>query len=314
MTTSLKDVSSAQMIRSLSELGCFEHENSAFGCAYLDRGKVYYRLGSEWGRVNNFIKGCPLKGLYPTPMLEKTVRQATLSGTEEDAKLQVKLQVGRQLQSMYNKTYFDIMAKLSQCAPNDSSGELLEVYREEIDGFFDADQLQMFEGLMGMAYQAKLLTDDHLHSLQSWLSNVRMQMADDMIIKHGFNRTFYAYVQLDQQGNVRRIINANEKSLMGQKQISERQGFLLSPVFSKTCWYVKAAELNQVRLAFQDSLNQLMDEHYLSRIKALRQLPPAIEPALYEQCLAQAENACSNEAVEALVDYGRLWNMASKVK
>ena len=86
MTTSLKDVSSAQMIRSLSELGCFEHENSAFGCAYWEEGKVHYRLGSEWERVNAFVSACPLKGLYPTPIMSKTCLLYTSASTSSPSK------------------------------------------------------------------------------------------------------------------------------------------------------------------------------------------------------------------------------------
>lgn len=313
MTTSLKDVSSAQMIRSLAELGCFEHENSAFGCAYWEEGKVYYRLGSEWERVNAFVSACPLRGLYPTPIMSKTVRQATLSGTEEDVKLTVKLQVGRELAEAYGPVYFELMARLSQEPADGSAGEILEAYRDEIDGFFDADQLQLLEGLMGLAYQAKLLTRDQLQRLQGWLLNVRLQMDDDVIIKHNFSRTFYAYAELDPAGGVRRVINANEKTLMEQKWAAQRRGLLTSPVFQKTCWYVKAADLAQTKKAFQERLEHLMDDAYLARLRAIRALPSAVDEALYAECLNQAQAECSPLAVQALADYGRLWNMALKV-
>ena len=68
MTTSLKDVSSAQMIKSMAELGCFEYEDTAYGCAYRKDGKVLYRMGGDWQRIHDFIENSRLAGILAIVM------------------------------------------------------------------------------------------------------------------------------------------------------------------------------------------------------------------------------------------------------
>lgn len=136
MTTSLKDVSSAQMIKSMAELGCFEYEDTAYGCAYRKDGKVLYRMGGDWQRIHDFIENSRLAGILPTAVAEKTVRQAKITGSEEEAKLKLKLALGKELQAMYNAAFFDILEELGQLPNCDSAGDILESYKEAIDGFF----------------------------------------------------------------------------------------------------------------------------------------------------------------------------------
>ena len=181
MTTSLKDVSSAQMIKSMAELGCFEYEDTAYGCAYRKDGKVLYRMGGDWQRIHDFIENSRLAGILPTAVAEKTVRQAKITGSEEEAKLKLKLALGKELQAMYNAAFFDILEELGQIPNCDSAGDILEEYKEAIDGFFDDGQLQLFEGLLNRAYLAKTLTTEHFDALRSWLAATRLQMADDVL-------------------------------------------------------------------------------------------------------------------------------------
>lgn len=311
MTTSLKDVSSAQMIKSMAELGCFEYEDTAYGCAFRKDGKTLYRMGGDWQRIHDFVESSRLAGLMPTAAAEKTVRQAKITGSEEEAKLKLKLALGKELQTMYDTTFFDLLEELGQTPNCDSAGEILEAYKEEIDGFFNAGQLQLFEGLLNMAYLAKTLTTEHFEALRSWLYATRMQMADDVLIKKQFNRTFNVYIEINDQGVVRQVSNANRKPLEEQKWAAERKGFLTSPVYAKTRWYEKAAELSNERAAFQEEVRQLMDERYIERLKALRSLPAVIDAELFAQKLAIAEEACSPAAMQQLKDYGRLWNIFS---
>lgn len=312
MTTSLKDVSSAQMIKSMAELGCFEYEDTAYGCAYRKDGKVLYRMGGDWQRIHDFIENSRLAGILPTAVAEKTVRQAKITGSEEEAKLKLKLSLGKELQAMYNAAFFDILEELGQIPNCDSAGDILEEYKEAIDGFFDDGQLQLFEGLLNRAYLAKTLTTEHFDALRSWLAATRLQMADDVLIKKQFNRTFNVYIEINDQGVVRQVQNANRKPLEEQKWAAERKGFLTSPVYAKTRWYEKAAELSSERAAFQKEVGQLMDDRYIARLQALRSLPSVIEAELFAEKLAAAEAACSPQAVQLLKDYGRLWNLSSK--
>ena len=85
MTTSLKDVSSAQMIKSLAELGCFEYEDTAYGCAYRKDGKVLYRMGGDWQRIHDFVEnsrfGCPDCYSVFDPLISDHIRH--LQGSEK---------------------------------------------------------------------------------------------------------------------------------------------------------------------------------------------------------------------------------------
>ncbi len=311
MTTSLKDVSSAQMIKSMAELGCFEYEDTAYGCAYRKDGKVLYRMGGDWQRIHDFVESSRLSGLLPTAIAERTIRQAKVTGSEEQAKLNLKLQLGKDLQSTYNTTFFDTLEELGRTPNSDSAGEVLEAYKEEIDGFFNDGELALFEGLLNMAYVAKNLTTEHYDALRGWLNATRMQMADDVLIKKQFHRTFNIYIEINEQGAVRQVNNANRKPLEEQKWASERRGLLTSPVYAKTRWYEKAAELSGERAAFQEEVRQLMDERYVARLKTLRQLPSVIDAGLFQEKMALVQAACSPQALTMLKDYGRLWNSVS---
>lgn len=309
MTTFIRDVESAKIMNAMIEMGCYDHEYYTYGCAYLEDEKIKFRLSGDWSRINSFIQECSTNELYPTPIMENMQRQAVLSGTEENVELILKLKLARKLQETYGRNYFEALAILGRQGNNDGAGTLIDDFQEEITGYYDADQLQLFEGLVQMACAAKVLTKSHAEQALQWLAKIRMQMEDDVVIKQRFSRTFACFISQKENQAMGFTINANEKSLTEQKWSAEKTGLLTTPIFKKTYWYPEAPDLAAFKEKFHLAVKKLMSDSYLARVTAIRNLPPAIDQATFATQLEIVEKTCSAEATASLRSYGYRWNV-----
>ena len=308
MTTSLRDVDSARMVSAMAAMGCYEYEYTAYGCSYLQEGEMMYHIGSDWSSIYGFIQDSAAKGRYPTPISEAIFRQATLSGTEEETKLHLKLAVGRRLQQQYNKAFFQGLQHLSHCAPHDQAGAMIDAYQEAIDGLFDPDRLQLLAGLVQYGFEAKVLTEDHYRQIQQWIHHVSQQMEENPVLKQANERCFYGFGQESANG-LRLSLNASLRPLTEQRDRVWQSGQLVTPIFKKVYWYDHSTALSEVKQIALKQINSFMDEHYLSCLKAIHQLPAAINQQDYDEVKNAMESQCGEQALRTLALYGRRWHI-----
>ena len=54
---------------------------------------------------------------------------------------------------------------------------------------------------------------------------------------------------------------------------------------------------------------ELMDENYLARMEKLRQMSSAIPKDLWQQCLAEVREKCTETAIAGFEYWGNHWNV-----
>lgn len=311
MTTSLRDVSSAEMVRTLAEMNCFEQECVVYGYSWKKPdGQKMYSMSDDELLIHKAFEEHMLERCCMTPIRQWSTRAILKEETQEDLILYFKLQLAKELKAQYNDTYFDALQVLQDVYADTQAEELLLEWKEELDGYFDADELMLFEGAVEYAYVTKHLPPKSYRRLCQWIQHIRKQMMRKMQMHDIFERTFYGVAYWDKDSEQFSFItNANEKSMHDRVKELDHRGQQHTAVYQKTYWFSRSNDLSKVRKQFEADLKNLMDETYLKRMRTLQNLPSAIPADLWEDCMRKVQEHCTEEAVQGMQFWGHKWNI-----
>lgn len=94
MTTSLKDVSSAQMIHSLVEMNCFAQECNVYGYMWKDSaGRIKYTTSDDEAVIRHSFERKVLAHYEMTPIKSWTAREIVKEETKDDLWMYLKLRL-----------------------------------------------------------------------------------------------------------------------------------------------------------------------------------------------------------------------------
>lgn len=311
MTTSLRDVSSAEMVRTLAEMNCFEQECVVYGYSWKKPdGQTMYSMSDDELLIHKAFEEHMLERCCMTPIRQWSTRAILKEETQEDLILYFKLQLAKELKAQYNDAYFETLQTLQDVYADSQAEELLMEWKEELDGYFDADELMLFEGAVEYAYVTKHLSPKPYRRLCQWIQHVRKQMMRKMQMHDIFERTFYGVAYWDKDSEKFSFItNANEKSMHERVKELDHRGQQHTAVYQKTYWFSRSNDLPKIRKQFESDLKELMDETYLQRMRTLQNLPSAIPTSLWDSCMQNVQENCSEEAVQGLRFWGSKWNI-----
>lgn len=205
--------------------------------------------------------------------------------------------------------YFQTLDELCSLPADNQAWDILYPWLQEIDGYYEEDALQLFEGAVNYAIITKHLGGEACIRIRKWLQKTRSQIAHRMQVKDNFERTFvgFAYDTRDKQYAF--FYNANQKALFDRQKELEQQGIFHTPLYTKQYWYHNSSELKDVRSKFQAEMKLLMDDAYFMRINALRNLTHKALSDHWASCLLEVRDRCSEVAVEGLLYWGYRWNI-----
>lgn len=189
----LRDLVCAQSVGEMSKMGRFNKDFIMYGCAYEEQGEVHYMISSVATNIHDFIDNSVQQGLYPTPIMTITKTCPVPAGTEEDIALSVKVDLAKQLKKAYPKEFFELLKVFTKAPANDGALAILAPIQTMLEGQFVEDKLKLFENLVHLAYQGKVLSQASYQQFQVWLKDMRVQMVDDVVVKESFERTFYGF-------------------------------------------------------------------------------------------------------------------------
>lgn len=265
MTTSLRDVSTAQMVNALAEVGYFDNEYNVYGCAFWHEDKVYYIVSDDYNEIYTFKKRSVWEDRYTSPVRRRKMKDSFLEGMERKHILQLKLELAKELYIAYPVSYFkEKIVKKYQ----DSAYDILKDWKQEIDGYFEEDELILFEEALRCAYQNHKITPEHMKSFRLWIKHVRMQMTENIEQKDRFSRTLYgfAYENADQ---ILYISNANQKVIYERREELIANGLFVTPIFEKEYWYHQSEQLYRLRELFEAKLKNIYNDMYIEKMKRM---------------------------------------------
>ena len=294
----------AQTAGAMIEMGCFAQEFTVYGSAYYEAGQRRYIVSSDEAKIVDFVQSPTHAGGFPTPLSQLTMSVVVPSGCAEEVGRAVKKRLARELAKYYPLGYFQLAAKLLDTPPNAQAESDLLAMRQSLEGVFEEDRLQLFEGLLDFAYHKKNVTELTNRELRRWLERTRGEMADDGRQRDRFSKTFYGFVYFKPDGTPAQDINVCRELIYRHRQQWQRQRIIMTPVLSKTYWYNYSCTVQELRAQFAEHLAAVFDECYLTLWQRLRAIPSAVRPAVFQDAQQQAGAAYGQPAREALEAIG----------
>ena len=311
MTSSLKDVKSADMVRTLAEMNYYKKDCTVFGYSWVNHeGKRMYRMSENETMIFHAFDVDLLEHYSMTPVQKFITRELITEENQEELYFLQKLKLAQKMREEFDAQYFDCLRIMQEYAPDEQAVSLLEDWQEEIDGYFDEDELQLFEGAVGDAYIAKHLPKWKYDKMQIWIKQVRKQMSGRLQQNDAYERIFYGFAYKKAgEDHYSYIYNANKTALCNQIKELDEQRIWHTPVYHRRYWYNRSTELPSIRKQFVADMKELMNGTYLNRMEKLQNLPSAIPQDLWNEEAAKLKKNCSEAAWTGAKYWASRWNI-----
>jgi hypothetical protein len=302
-----RDARTAADVSVMAELGRFGDQFIVYGTATkMPDGKILYWVTGDEKKLYKHVDEKRLEELYCTPVVSYHKRMQMPSGMEESLLLASKYALMSEMKKAYEGVeYFTLMEPFFLTEANNNSYPVLCAYQESIDGNFDDLELQLFTGVVQMAYERKILDFAHYQELMSWHHKVRLQMSDDPIVADNLGRTLYGFVYW-KNGIPDAIFDAQEISVIRQRVEKQLQGCWVGPVVKKEYWFQQFQQFRIIRDTHREWLLRNQDDSFYNLLQKIMHLPGVIEA----DALHSVKNAVkhSAKAMRAVEYYDRQWN------
>lgn len=298
-----------QEVAMMFEMGYMDKEFTMHGCVYKKDGQRHYLTSSYLEKIHECMETLPLQGILVT--LPDSIQKicSVPAGENERIAQDVKRQLAVKLQAQYDEAFFEKLEALAQTPSSNTAYDLLEAYREEIDGFFDRDELQLFEILLHMAYTGKVLTEKSYAYFNDWLRDIYNQLRDDALVHDIFSKTFYSIACVLPNGTLKYYTNAQRERIQDRKLRLEAENKVVSPIFSKIWGYNYEYDLMAARSDHDKALEGILTQEFMNKVQTIRTLPSAIDTQKYMDLLQQLEEEQKPEQAATLRYYGKLWHV-----
>ncbi|MBP3584277.1 MAG: hypothetical protein J6J59_01155, partial [Peptococcaceae bacterium] len=248
---SIRDLTCIRSVSHMAEYGKYEEEFIVYGCSCMEKGKIVYRISPQYQEIAQFVEASRRKRQYPSPVHTLMRRCVVQTGQREQLLYETELELAGVLQKTYSRVFFEQLEQCGNAEAFNAAKVIFDELRFQLNGIFSSDYLQLFEGLVSVAWQAHLLTEDALVEIEQWLHKVKMQMAYDIVAKKPFVRTFYGICYVDAKGKYQYKVNAQEDIVLEEQRKAKRQNLKVSPIFHKTYWYDYGVEPKMIREQFK---------------------------------------------------------------
>lgn len=205
--------------------------------------------------------------------------------------------------------HFYALAELAKEQANNSAYQILKVLQEEIEGRFEDEKLQIFEGLCRLALESKVLTYRSFQEYADWLKFMRKQMENDIIIKDQFERTFSGFAYEKLPGKVAYYLDADWATVKARHEKCKMSGQFVTPIYSKTYWFHDINKISELRKNFAREVELVIDDTVIQLTKSIMTLPSAVSQEKYKKLRQHVRENCSSEAYQSFVGYGYRWHI-----
>jgi hypothetical protein len=105
-------------------------------------------------------------------------------------------------------------------------------------------------------------------------------------------------------------INNARKEVVYEKQYElERQGFLVTPIFTELYEQPQDVRLPQIRKQFEDDLKRFADYEYINNLQLICTKNSCMEKNEFVKCLSEVDGKFGEYARMTLEQYGYRWGI-----
>ena len=211
------DAVCAEYYSTLLMMGAYDEEFAFFGTAYMEEGERKCFISDNRAKIYKFIRECRTKEIYPTAVENIVKRVRVNAGEKDKVNQELKLEYAKEMGNRYSHEYLEKLQAVALCPINNKAAILIRQVRESLEGCFDEDALQLFEGAVEYAYDGKILTYAEYEINKAWLKLERDFLAERTRPASHFKRkvTGFAY---EKNGKIKYYSNAVEARTMEKRK------------------------------------------------------------------------------------------------
>jgi len=304
-----RDIRVGSDVAKMAALGKFEDEFAVYAISYLKDGKVWHRVSEDAMELWCFAEESRKENVYPTVVCDWVNRTLVPSGQRDDYMLNTKIMMAKKMKQAYSEEYLVKLNDFANLPNTNDAYALLKERQDQLLGCFDREALNLFEGLVECAFEAKKLQMSSYRELKNWLDHIYQQMEDDIVIKKNFSRTFYGIGYIEANGQKKYIVNAKQTIIYSERNRLRREGKLVTPIWQKTYWYFQQPNLAEVRKEFLDYVKSCYNEDYWMILLKIREYPSAIAKEEYDLWLIELKKLGIQEQISTAEYYRNCWHI-----
>lgn len=305
----LRDAEEADHVGRLADLGYFDIEFTMYGCAYLEKGKLFYKVSSSSEDIYRFIENAHLKEIYPSNIASFTQKYAVPAGMEHLLEYDVKKSLGRQLKNLYPKELFEILAQSAQEVKDCALAiDYLWEKAKELEGHFNEKRLHEFEIELNYMLQINKICMDSCRQLNNWLIKERKNMEEAFLEKDLFMKTIYGICYIEDDRLVYKD-NAQYSSICEIRENVIQAGKTVSPIYSQTYGYNYRYRLRDVMTDFCKSLKTVYNEAFMQKISAIADCESGIDTDKFMRNKAILGKKYGKAVSNTLERYRKVWHI-----
>lgn len=302
-----RDAECASLVQVMAELGRFDKAFDIYGTAVSVNNEIIYRATSDEKKLNQFVRERRLAEEYYTPVDCMRKLCKVPAGMDDEIGQALKYKMIKQMKNDYEVSgYFELMQPIFETPPNNNSYSVLNDFKEQIDGYFDDGQLQLFKQTVRMSYEAKVLTKNSYDDFIQWHNLVRNQMDDNPSSDGTVERTFYGFVYKDAD-KFKVIADANEMNICHRYYELFMKGYVMGPIINKTYCFNEFCQLTERRNQFKKWLLDNQNREYFDLLIKIKSLTGVIDEDRLSVILNKLE--CFPKTHIAINYYKNMWNL-----
>ncbi len=302
-----RDFKVAEDVGKMMELRRFAVEFELYGTVYWNNGQRNYLVSKNADMLCKQIRELEVRNKYPLPLQVWHENCLVPAGWEEEIEQQIKVHFCQALQKKYPAMFWEAIVAVAEGKENDNGTAVLDPIREQLDGVFREEWLQTFHGLLNLLYLRKNLSQRSFLIYSEWLQEMRQEMVDTVAEKDTFCKNFFGFAYQEKDSQIHYVVNASQQFVQKKRtDMMLMSSNIITPIFSKKCWYNYDYRLEQARKDFEREMRTLYDEKYFAILKEIAALPLAVNAVRYRDKMQQFS---MEEVGNVWKLFGRQWGI-----
>lgn len=309
-TESVKDHDAicCDIVEAMSSIGSIPYQFINYATCYKGHGTTNYFVSAKPENVYAFAAKQLEEEIYCLPIQRTSTSLIVPSGHKEELQQQYRLEAAEKLMDQSASKVLDEIYNLSMPANNAAEGILYQL-QKSLQGCFDNEILQMFEGILEYTFAAKKISAITYIGYKQWLTIIRKDFEDDRVIHDVHERNFTGFAYFRENGSIGYYFNAVESGALIKRKELQCKRIICSPFLKKRYCYGTMDELNKIGTDFRNTLHKRFSMQYMDLLQQIYDLPSLVNKEAFEWTYQEAAEEGKSLLKETLNYYGTLWHV-----
>ena len=220
----------------------------------------------------------------------------------------MQLDFAKKMRKQYGENYFAALQWISAVQNDDTAAGLLLDTTKKINGYFNQEEIQLFDGLCRLAYECKKIKTESYRDFQKWLEYANKQLENEVVTKEKFHITFYGF-GYELNGKLAYYYNAQLLNAYKKWNALRNQSIIVTPILTKLYWENELYKLSSRKEEYLNTLHQYIDDDYWEKVKTIYLSKLQIDSCMFNHKLEEYKKVCNEGEVTNLNLYKFLFNI-----